>query len=613
MSVRAPSRPGPAGYEQPPVGPPRRPARARRRSAAPSPRQRSAILLIAFLMILSLFLGRLVELQAIRADELAAEGLLQRLQSYEIAADRGTIFDSQGRPLAQTVEVRDITADQTMIHDAARTASILASILQTDPAPLRKNLTGEKRYIVLAKGVEPAKWRAIQDRRSASAKDATALEGIFSERKTAREYPNGTLAANVIGFTNAEGKGATGLEYGLEPELAGKPGRQQAEYGPDGSVIPGTELSHTEPVAGTGVRLTINSDLQWVAQNAVAQRVQDAKADFGMAVAMEVGTGRILAMATAPTFDPNNPSASSEEDWTNRPATYAFEPGSTMKVLTHSAVIDGGAATPTTAFTVPPGLSRGGHVIKDHTPHGTIQLTLAGVLAESSNIGTILAAEKLGADRFYEYLQAFGAGSTTGLQYPGESPGIVPKPDTWSALTFPSMAYGQGLAMTALQLTQVYATVANSGVMVQPKLIDAYVRPDGTVQKTADSPGHRVISAETAHQVVEMMERVVSPDGTAPKVGIPGYRVGGKTGTAERADSSCGCYRGYTASFIGTAPADNPRVVVGVWLDNPRAGHYGGVLGGPVFAEITKAALAELEVPTSGTAPSTIPTVPTGN
>ena len=601
-------RPGPQpGYD------PRQPVRRkpRVRFALSGSRRRSSIALLAFLFVLSLFAGRLLELQGLRSSELAAAGLDQRLRTVVIPADRGVIADSQGRPLAQTVEVRDITADQTLVEDPAKTAAVLARILGVDQAQLQQDLTGEKRFVYLAKGVEPAKWRAIQDWRSDPDNDPVTLQAIFSERLTERHYPNGTLAANVIGFTNAEGAGATGLEYGLDQELAGTPGEVRAERGPDGSIIPGSEVFSVAPKTGTGVRLTIDSDLQWVAQNAIAQRVADSASDFGMVVAMEVGTGRILAMATVPTFDPNNPGASSPDDWRNRPVTNAFEPGSTIKVLTHAAVLNEGAATPTTPFVVPPGLPRGPHIFRDHTPHGTLQLTLAGVLAQSSNIGTILAAEKIGPDKLYSYLQAFGVGQPTGLQYPGETSGILPPLDTWGVLTFPSVAFGQGMALSALQITDVFATLANDGVRVEPKLIDAYVRPDGTVQTTAPSSTRPVVTASTAHQVMEMMERVVSKDGTAPGAAIPGFRVGGKTGTAERVDPACGCYRGYTASFVGVAPADDPKVVVGVWLDNPRGMHYGGVLGGPVFTEVMKASLAKLGVQPTGTPPSTIPTIPT--
>jgi cell division protein FtsI (penicillin-binding protein 3) len=601
------SRPRPPRPPAPPQGRRRRSARFR----TASPRRRSGIALLVFLFVLTLFGGRLIELQALRSDELASAGLDQRMRTSVIPAQRGTISDAQGRPLAETVEVRNITADQTLVVDPAATAAVLARILETDRKELQEKLTGERRFIYLAKGVPPAMWRAIQDWRSDPDHDPVTLQAIFSERLTKRSYPNGPLAANIIGFTNAEGQGAVGLENGLEPELAGTPGEVRAERGPDGSIIPGSEVARAEPVPGTGVRLTIDADLQGVAQDAIARQVAASGADYGMVVAMEVGTGRILAMASVPTFDPNTPGRSSEDDWRNRPVTNAFEPGSTFKVLTHAAVINEGAATPTTPFVVPPGLPRGPHVFRDHTPHGTLQLTLAGVLAQSSNIGTILAAEKIDPERYFSYLEAFGVGQATGLQYPGETAGILPPLDDWGVLTYPSIAFGQGVALSALQIADIFATLANDGVRVAPKLIDAYVRPDGTVQTTPASETREVVTADTADAVLEMMERVVSDDGTAPIAEIPGYRVGGKTGTAERVDPACGCYRGYTASFVGVAPADAPSVVVGVWLDNPRGVHYGGVLGGPVFTEVTKAALAALEVPPTGRPASTIPTVPT--
>jgi cell division protein FtsI (penicillin-binding protein 3) len=577
-------------------------------AAAP---RRSTVLLLLFLFVLSLFGGRLIELQVLRGPALAEAGLDQRITSVDIPADRGEITDAAGRPLAETVEVRDITADQTMVKDPALTAGVLAPILGVDTAAVQASLTGTKRFVYVTKGVPPQRWRAVQDWRADRANDSTVLDGIFSEVRTMREYPNGPLAANLLGFLNADGKGAAGLEYGLETELAGTSGTKVAELAPGGSIIPGSEVRQTDPTTGTGVRLTIDADLQWIAQNALAKRVEEANADWGAAVALEVGTGRILAMATAPTFDPNNPGASRDTDWQNRPVTNAFEPGSTMKVATMAAILEEGGATPTTMYTIPPVLPYEDHVFQDHTPHGTIQRTLTGVLAESSNIGTILAARTIGPDKLDEYLQRFGVGEPTGLQFPGETSGSLPDRSTWSGLTFPTLAFGQGMSLSALQIADVFATLANGGVKVDPKLIDAYVLPDGQVQATAPSATEPVVSATTARAVMDMMERVVSKDGTAPGAAIPGYRVGGKTGTAQRADPACGCYRGYTASFVGVAPADQPRVVVGVWLDNPRGVHYGGVLGGPVFTEVTEAALAKLGVPPSGTPAPTTPTKPT--
>lgn len=605
----APGRqPGPNGRGGPqrPAMPPRRPRRFR----TIEPRRRGTVVLLVFLFVVSLFVGRLVEFQGLRSEELADAALGQRLRTADIPASRGVITDSSGSPLAVSMEVRHITADQTLVEEPTQTAAVLAPILKMDPAVLTQRLTGDKRFVYIKKRAEPAQWRAIQDWRVADGTDGSLVQGIFSERGTVRDYPNGTLAANIVGFVNDEGIGATGLEYGLDQELAGSPGEVTYEEAPGGRMIPGSERERVEPEQGLGVRLTIDSDLQWAAQNAIAAQVKEADADYGMVVALEVGTGRVLAMATAPTFDANEPEEVNPEDWQNRPVTHALEPGSTTKVFTHAAILNERAATPTTAFVIPPALQRGGKSITDHTPHGTITRTLTGVLAESSNIGTILAAETIGEEKLFEYMKKFGVGSPTGLNFPGETSGLISPLEDWSETTFPTVAFGQGMALSALQVTNGFAAVANNGVMVEPRLIDAYVRPDGTVQATQTGEESRVVSARAARETRRMMERVVSPEGTAPKTAIPGYRVGGKTGTAERIDPACGCYRGYTASFVGLAPAEDPKVVVGAWLDNPRNGHYGGVLAGPVFVEVMTSALQSQGVRPSSTPPSSLPTIP---
>lgn len=598
-------------------GPPRHVLTPPRRVRVGNPRTRSMIILLIFLFVLSLFIGRLVELQGLKSKELADAALGQRLARTTIPAQRGGIFDSTGRPLAVSVEVRHITADQTLVDDPLQTAEVLAPILDMDVADLTEKLTGDSRFVLLKKDADPAEWRAIQDWRNAPENTRSVLAAIYSESDTKRQYPQGTLASNVIGFVHSEGMGAnrehyglTGLEAGLDPELTGTPGEAVYEKDPGGRAIPGSERSRIESEPGLGVRLTIDSDLQWAAQMAIARQVEVADADYGMAVALEVGTGRILAMATAPTFDANQPWDVPVADWQNRPVTHALEPGSTTKIFTHAAVLNEGAATPTTGFVIPPALSRGGKSITDHTPHGTIQRTLAGILAESSNIGTILAAERIGEEKLYRYMRKFGVGSTSGLNYPGETAGLMPKLEDWSATSFPTIAFGQGLALSPLQIAQGFAAVGNNGVMVEPRLIDAYVRPDGTVQSTERGERTRVVSKQAAKQTRLMMERVVAEGGTAPNTAIPGYRVAGKTGTADRIDPECGCYRGYVASYVGMAPAERPRVVVGAWLDNPRNGHYGGVLAGPAFVDIMTAALASLEVPPSTTPPSDLPLIP---
>ena len=337
--------------------------------------------------------------------------------------------------------------------------------------------------------------------------------------------------------------------------------------------------------------------------------LQYARADFGMVTVLDTTNGHIVAMAVAPSFNPNDVRKTDPALLGNRAVSNVFEPGSTQKVLTMAAVLEEGAATPTDKFVIPPTLRwKGVKTFHDHKPHGTLHLTLTGILAQSSNIGTIKAATRIGPEKLYEYLQKFGFGSRIGSGLAGESAGILPNIDGWSATSFPTIAFGQGVSVTQLQAAQVYQTIANDGVRITPTVIAGTVDPNGDFQPAPTQPQTRVVSANTAKLVREMMESVVSEEGTAPGAAIPGYRVAGKTGTANRRDDECHCYRGYVSSFIGLAPADKPRFVVAVVLDNPRNGHYGGVLGGPVFKEVMTFALQKYRVPPSG---STRPVIPT--
>ena len=600
MSTQTPPRSSPT--RSAPAGPPpRKPFRLR------NSKRRVQVMIVLFVFVVSLFAARLVELQVLRGDELAASALSQRLVTEEIPATRGAITDVNGRPLAISVEVRDITADQTLVEDPAQTAAVLGPIVDMPAAELQPLLEGERRFIYLKKKTVPQVWRDIQEWKAAPSNDATVLQGIFSERRTIRDYPNGPLAANVVGFTNAEGAGSVGLEAGLDAELAGEKGRITYEQAAGGTEIPTSDVITEPSKAGTDVRLTIDSDLQWTAQQSINRMVKNSNSDFGMVVALEVGTGKILAMATGPGYDPRNPGKVTPEEWTNKPVTWAMEPGSTGKLMTIAAVLEEGAMKPRTRVVVPGSLARGGKNFTDSHAHGTEQQTLAGVLAMSSNIGTILAAEEIGEDKLYEYLRAFGVAKSTGLQYPGEQSGYIPPTDEWSDTTFPTVAFGQGMSMTALQIANMVATIGNDGVRVEPRLIDGYTRPDGTVQGVAEGEETQVISPKTARTMQDMMQLVLQEGGTAPDSGIPGYLMGGKTGTAQRYDQECGCYRGYTASFVGMAPADDPQIVVGAWLDHPKGAYYGGQLGGPVVQEVMTAALASQGVAPTGSKPARYP------
>lgn len=556
------------------------------------------MLVIGTGLVLTLFGGRLVQLQAVQGDALASAALDQRLRTQAIPASRGTILDHRGDALAVTMQARNLTADQTLVTDPQMVADQLGPILGADPAVLATRLTGDRRFIYVAKGVTPEVWDRIS---------ALRLPGIFSEATSRRVYPAGDLAANIIGFVGGEATGLGGLEYAYQTQLAGTPGEQTFERGPGGRVIPTASNSVTDAQQGTSIKLTIDRDIQYVAQQALADTVAESQADSGTLVVMDPTTGRILALATAPTFDPNNAASATASNRGNRALTDVFEPGSTSKIITLSAVINEGKANPYSSFTVPSSLTRAGKDFHDATPHGILKLTLAGVMARSSNMGTILAAERIGGKKLYSYLKKFGIGEPTGLSFPGESAGFVPKYSDWSPTSFPTIAFGQGLSVNAVQSASVLATIANNGVRVEPSLVDSLVLPDGTVEPVAAPKTTRVVSAQTAKQVRAMLESVVSDAGTAPMAAIPGYRVGGKTGTAQEFKESCGCYRGVVASFIGMAPADAPRLVVAVSIVNPRVGRYGGELGGPVFKRVMTYALQAMQIPPTGTRSPNLP------
>ena len=572
------------------------PAASRRRGAGRGirlgdPRRRGLVLLIVTAVMLSVFAGRLVDLQLVKGDELATAAVDQRLRTTTLPAQRGAILDSKGEPLAVTVEARNLTADQTLVTDPAAVGAALAPILGADADVLATRLTGERRFMYVAKGLTPETWRRIE---------ALRLPGIFSEITSRRIYPADDLAANVVGFVGAEGKGLAGIEYAYQKELAGTAGVKTYERGSGDRAIPTAQRSTTAAVPGVDVRLTIDRDIQYIAQQTIQQRVWESGSDSGTVVVMDPKSGQILALATEPTFNANEASLAPSNARGNRALSDIYEPGSTSKVMTIAAVVDQGAASATTAFTVPGGLKRGGKVFHDHNPHGTLKLTLAGIMAKSSNIGTILAAERIGGRKLNEYLKKFGVGEKTGLNFPGESRGILRDYEDWSPTSFPTIAFGQGLSVNSVQAASVFATIANDGVRVEPRLVASITQPDGTVVQPPAPKTTRVVSSSAAKQVRAMLETVTGKGGTAPMARIPGYRVGGKTGTAQYVDPRTGGYNGVVASFIGMAPADNPQLVVAVSLVNPRNGRYGGELAGPVFKRVMTYALQARHIPPTG-------------
>lgn len=547
----------------------------------------------------TVFALQLIHIQVFQASALSTASQNNRLETLTLPAIRGNINDVSGVPIATTVLAKNVTTDQTLIKDPAGVAAQLSPILGLPVADLTASLTGTKRFNYVAKRISPELWKQVA---------ALDIAGIFSEPTTTRVYPNGMLAGSIVGYVGGEGHGLGGLEFGIDEQLAGTDGKVTVER-VNGREIPGSERSSVEAKDGLSINLTIDRDIQAIAERALTERIATSGAQSGTVVVMKK-TGEILALANGPMFDPNKPFDTEDSAKRNLAVTDVFEPGSTSKVMTMAAVINEGAASPTTPFTVPPVLPRGGTPFHDHDEHGTLQLTLNGVLAKSSNIGTILASELIGQDKFYSYLKRFGIGDKTGMNFPGESAGILPNPkdpNAWSGTTFPTLAFGQGLSMNAVQAASVYATIANDGVRVKPRLISSYSDNTGKVEYTKAADGVQVITKETAKTLREMLMSVVSDEGTAPQAQIEGYQIAGKTGTANKYDDKTGGYSGYTASFIGLAPGNNPELIVAVMIHNPVNGHFGSTVSGPVFKQVMTYALAHEKIPPVDTPKPEIP------
>ncbi|HEY8790197.1 MAG TPA: penicillin-binding protein 2 [Actinopolymorphaceae bacterium] len=561
-------------------------------------RLRASFLVVAFVM--SIFAGRLIQLQGIDANSYATQARDARLRTVVLPAARGDITDANGVALATTVDTVAITADpKQTAPDAAQIAGIIAPRLGLDAATITTALQSPgKRFVYIAHQVDQSAWKKIR------ADLATAgLAGISSESDPKRIYPAGSVAAAMIGFVGTDIKGLTGragLEASLDNVLAGKNGHQTYEASSEGPALPLGDDSMQKPVAGQGVQLTIDADLQYIAQKAVADAVRKTGADSGDAIVLDVKTGQIMAMATAPTYDANKPLATPAKLRRDRPVTDTYEPGSVFKLFTASALLDQGLVTPTTKEEVPGHLYRGGSRIKDWFYHDTIPLTFAGAIAKSSNVGTILAAEQMKPETQADYLTKFGIGQPSQVGLPGESAGSLAPGDTWTPLTKATISFGQGVSVNALQMASGIAAIANGGERIAPQLIKGYVAPDGTVTPAPAPARTQVISAAASRQLLDIMEQVTKPDGIAPKGAIAGYRTAGKTGTAQKANSGCHCYKNYTVSFGQIAPADSPRFVAYVDLQNVAGHASGGGDAGPVAAQILKAALQKYQVPPSG-------------
>lgn len=571
-----------------------------------NPKRRMAFVVLAIVAALVLIVAKLVSIQGMDTAKLAEQALDSRLVDKTLPAKRGAILAADGTVLADNAKRFQLIADpvnvaaykdeQGQVVGAWGAANKIAPILNTDPGLIYPKLKpqGEKRWSPIADGLTNEVWVKIRDLK---------IPGITVDESSVRTYPAGEVAGNVVGFVGRDGEALTGLERQYRHLLTGKDGKQQYERGLSGDPIPLGSNSQVPPVDGTGLQLTIDTNIQMYAQNAIGEAVRKHQAEWGTVVIQEAGTGRILAAAESPTVDPNNPGKSRAEDRGSRAFTANFEPGSTAKLITASALIDSGKASIDSQYVVPDQWEApNGEVFRDSSNHEDENLTLAGILMDSSNTGTLIAAEDMNNQERYEWLKKFGFGTPPDLEFPGTSRGILRSPDKWDARTRHTVLFGQGVAATSLQTTQAFAIIANDGKAIPQRIVNGTVDPTGKVTEIPLKDGTQVVTPKTAKTMREVLEAVVV-DGTGKNAQVPGYRVGGKTGTSQAPSDKGGGFDGYTASFIGIAPIDNPKITVSVTLQRPRKGHYGGAVAAPVFSDVTGYALKQMRVPPSGPVP----------
>ena len=571
-------------------------------------------------VVLLVAAAQLFILQVPKAPALRAEAAGQLKVTDVEKAVRGAIVDRNNDKLAFTIEARALTFQPVKIRKqleeakaktpqapdpARRLRAIAAEIAlrlnnKPDATTLLKKLTSKDSFVYLARAVDPAIADAITKK----------FPEVGSERQDLRQYPGGSLAANIVGGIDWDGHGLLGLEDSLDAALAGTDGSITYDRGSDGVVIPGSYRNRHDAVDGSTVMLTLDDDIQFYVQQQVQQAKNLSGAKNVSAVVLDAKTGEVLAMANDNTFDPSQDIGRQEDRELGNPAVSSpYEPGSVNKIVAAASVIEFGLSNPDEVLQVPGSIDMGGVNVHDAWEHGTMPYTTTGVFGKSSNVGTLMLAQRIGPQRYAEMLQKFGLGQRTGVGLPGESAGLVPPIDQWSGSTFSNLPIGQGLSMTLLQMTGMYQAIANDGVRFPPRIIKTTIAADGTHTDEPRPAGVRVVSPQTAQTVRQMLRATVQHDprgvqqGTGPLAAVDGYQIAGKTGTAQQINPACGCYYDnvYWITFAGMAPADDPRYVVGIMADNPQRTAEGqpGTTMAPLFHNIAAWLLQRENVPLS--------------
>ncbi|BBX25198.1 peptidoglycan D,D-transpeptidase FtsI family protein [Mycolicibacterium alvei] len=575
---------------------------------------------LVMLSVLVIAAVQLFTLQVPRAAGLRAEAASQLKVTDVNPAMRGSIVDRNDDKLAFTIEAKALTFQPVRVRkqlaeakdksseapDPDRRLSDIAKEIATrldnrpDFKTVLKKLRSNESFVYLARAVDPAIAGAIMEK----------FPEVGAERQDLRQYPGGSLAANIVGGIDWDGHGLLGLEDSLDAVLAGSDGSVTYDRGSDGVVIPGSYRNRHDAVNGSTVQLTLDDDIQYYVQQQVQQAKDASGAKNVSAVVLDAKSGEVLAMSNDNTFDPSQDLGRQEHrQMGNLPVSSPFEPGSVNKIITASAAIEYGLANPDEVLQVPGSIDMGGVTVRDAWNHGVMPYTMTGVFGKSSNVGTLMLAQRVGPDRFYDMVSRFGLGQRTGVGLPGESSGLVPPIDQWSGSSFSNLPIGQGLSMTLLQMAGMYQTIANDGVRMPPRIVNSTIAPDGTRTDEPRPEGVRVVTPETARTVRNMFRAVVQRDpmgyqqGTGPQAAVEGYQIAGKTGTAQQINPACGCYYDdvYWITFAGMAPADDPRYVIGIMMDAPHRAADGspGSSAAPLFHNIASWLLQRHNVPLS--------------
>jgi cell division protein FtsI/penicillin-binding protein 2 len=542
--------------------------------------RRIGLLFAGFLCAFLLIVCRAFWLQGVEASQLASQALEQQSQIVSVPGLRGSILDRNGTRLASSEDAATIYATPYQVKNPPKAAERLAPILKQKKSKVLEALTVESGFSYLAKDI---------DLSTAAKIEALEIEGIGELPASRRTYPQGEMAGQVIGVVGEEG-GLTGIEAGEEKALAGEEGERRVVTDALGDPIKLETVKEARD--GEDVQLTLDPVIQQKAEQVLAKVGETYSPKGATAIVMDPETSEILAMANWPPVNPGDLENVEPEDLTNRATSFNYEPGSTFKAFTVSAALEEGLVTPSTEFTLPPEIEVGERWIHDAEERGTETLTVSQILARSSNVGAVEIGLRVGATQFSKWIEKFGFGKPTGVQFPGEEKGIVPALSEYSGATMGNLPMGQGAAVTPMQMVQGYAAIAHDGIERPPQLIKRIGE-----EPVHEPKGHRVISAKTAEEVREMLEGVLGPEGTASEVEVPGYSLAGKTGTAQVAENGGYSETKYIASFIGFAPAMNPKFLCAVIVDEPEGEIYGGSVAAPAFGEIAAFSLPYLGVP----------------